>query len=444
MSLPSVQNRMETSKSWWERREKSVSRGVSTSFPITIVKAQNATLWDEKGQAYIDFAGGIGCMNVGHSHPRVVAAIQRQAADLCHTCFHVAMNRPHIELAEALIDVAPIQGEKRVFFASTGAEAVENAIKIAKAYTGRSAVLTFEAAFHGRTLLAMSLTSKISPYKNHFGPFAPEIYRLPYADPYHNPEGLTGDALVEEKLRQIRHAFATVVDPKTVAAMIVEPVQGEGGFIIPPKGFLPGLRDLCREHGIVFIVDEVQSGFGRTGKLFTCMYEDIDPDLLLMAKSLSAGMPLSAVVGREKIMNAVQPGGLGGTFAGNPVSAVAALEVIKIMEEEKLPERAIHLGQIGKQFFENLQQQYPLIGDVRGLGAMLAVELVKDRTTREPDAKAASFIIQRSFAKGLILLKAGIADNVLRLLMPLTIPEEQYRKGLSIIAECIAEYMQEN
>lgn len=401
-------------------------------------------MWDENGKAYLDFAGGIGCLNVGSAHPEVVAAVQEQAEKLLHTCIHVTLNEPYLALVEQLCRIAPISGEKKALLANSGAEAVENAVKIARSFTERQAVLVFENAFHGRTNLGLALTSKIVPYKAGFGPFTPEVYRIPYAYCYRCPFGKTYGKCAYECVDAVYHAFETYVDPRSVAAMVVEPVQGEGGFIVPPPEYLPAIRQICREKGIIFIVDEVQTGFGRTGELFSVQhYESLDPDLITMAKSLGAGLPISAVVGKADIMDATVVGGLGGTFGGNPLAAAAALKVIELMERDDLPARARIIGQRMTTVLKELQRKYPAIGDVRAQGAMVAFELVKDPAQKNPFPEMCSAIVQKCGEKGLILLKAGIYDNVVRMLVPLVISEDDLETGLSILVEAIDEAMAE-
>ncbi|MCL6516727.1 4-aminobutyrate--2-oxoglutarate transaminase [Alicyclobacillus sp.] len=427
-----------------ERREKFVPKGVSTQHPFIITRAQGAWMWDENGKAYLDFAGGIGCLNVGSAHPEVVAAVQEQAEKLLHTCIHVTLNEPYLALVEQLCRIAPISGEKKALLANSGAEAVENAVKIARSFTERQAVLVFENAFHGRTNLGLALTSKIVPYKAGFGPFTPEVYRIPYAYCYRCPFGKTYGKCAYECVDAVYHAFETYVDPRSVAAMVVEPVQGEGGFIVPPPEYLPAIRQICREKGIIFIVDEVQTGFGRTGELFSVQhYESLDPDLITMAKSLGAGLPISAVVGKADIMDATVVGGLGGTFGGNPLAAAAALKVIELMERDDLPARARIIGQRMTTVLKELQRKYPAIGDVRAQGAMVAFELVKDPAQKNPFPEMCSAIVQKCGEKGLILLKAGIYDNVVRMLVPLVISEDDLETGLSILVEAIDEAMAE-
>jgi len=422
-----------------ERRKRVVAKGISVQNPICITHAEGVKMWDESGREYLDFAGGIGCLNVGSAHPEIVKVVQEQAAKLFHTCVHVTLNEPYILLAEELARITPIEGAKKVMLASSGAEAVENAIKVARSFTGRSAVIAFDYAFHGRTNMGLALTSKVHPYKVGFGPFVPEIYRLPYANCYRCPFGQTFGECGYECVDAVVNAFDTYVDANNVAAVILEPVQGEGGFIVPPPEYLPRLRKICKDRGILFIVDEVQSGFARTGKMFSTQhYDGLDPDIMVMAKSLGAGLPISAVVGRADIMDSTEVGGLGGTYGGNPIAAAAALKVIEIMERDDLPARAVFIGEMSMHFLRALQEKHTMIGDVRGQGAMVAMELVRgdDKT---PNGEAATRISQKCIEKGLITVKAGVHNNVIRLLAPLVIGDEDLRKGLSILAEAIAE-----
>jgi 4-aminobutyrate aminotransferase/(S)-3-amino-2-methylpropionate transaminase len=433
-------NADETLLSIDERRKKYVAKGISVQNPICTVRAEGAKMWDDQGNEYIDFAGGIGCLNVGSANPEVVQVVQEQAAKFLHTCVHVTLNEPYIQLAEELCRITPIEGEKKAFLANSGAEAVENAVKIARSYTGRKAVLAFEYAFHGRTMLGMTLTSKVHPYKAGFGPFVPEVYRVPYAYCYRCPFGQTEGTCALECASALEQAFATYVDANDVAAVILEPVQGEGGFIVPPPAYLPRVREICRERGILFIMDEVQSGFGRTGAMFsTNHYENLDPDVMIMAKSMGAGLPISGVVGRAEIMDSTEVGGLGGTFGGNPLAAVAALKVIEIMERDQLPKRAQVIGEKSVAALRKLQEKFPMIGDIRAQGAMVAFELVKDTVSKEPYGEACARISKKCLEKGLITVKAGVFNNVIRLLAPLVITDEELERGLATIAEAVVE-----
>lgn len=423
-----------------DRRLKYVAKGVSVQNPICTTRAEGAKMWDDNGREYLDFAGGIGCLNVGSSHPEVVKAVQEQAEKFLHTCFHVTLNEPYVALAEELARITPIVGEKKVFLANSGAEAVENAIKLARNYTGRSAVLAFEYAFHGRTNMGLALTSKVHPYKAGFGPFVPEVYRIPYAYCYRCPFGQTYGQCEYQCVDAVAKVFDTYVDANDVAAVIVEPVQGEGGFVVPPPDYLPQVRQICKDRGILFIMDEIQTGFGRTGEMFsTNHYDNLDPDLILMAKSMAAGLPLAAVVGRADIMDATEVGGLGGTYGGNPLAAAAALKVIEIMERDGLPERARAIGKVSVQTLEALQSKYPMIGDVRAQGAMVAFELVKDPITKEPFPEACARISAKCLDKGLITIKAGVYNNVIRMLAPLVITDAELAQGLALMSEAIEE-----
>ena len=426
-----------------EKRRRYMAKGISIQNPVCITRSQGAKMWDDSGKEYIDFAGGIGCLNVGSTHPEVVEAIREQAGKLIHTCIHVALNEPYLDLVEALCSLAPIVGETKALLANSGVEAVENAVKIARSYTGRSAVIAFESAFHGRTNLGMSLTSKVHPYKAGFGPFVPEVYRMPYANCYHCPFGQNPETCARDCVQALESAFDTYVDAHNVAALIVEPVQGEGGFVVPPPDYLPRIREICREKGIVFIADEIQTGFGRTGEMFAVQhYAQLDPDIIVMAKSLGGGLPISAVVGKTQIMDATEVGGLGGTFGGNPVSAAAALKVLEIMERDEISRHARQVGQISMIYLRALQKEIPAIGDVRGQGAMVAMEFVKDRESREPYPEFVASVSHKALEKGLLTVKAGVYNNVIRLLAPLTISEEELKQGLDLLAEAVRETQQ--
>jgi len=415
-----------------DERQRYVPRGVFTYHPIFPASGSGATITDTEGNTYLDFAGGIGTMNVGHSHPAVIAAAQAQMELYTHTCAHVLTPPLYIELARRLTEITPGDFAKKTLLVNSGAEAVENAIKIARAATGRSAVIAFENSFHGRTNLALALTGKARPYRANFGPFAPDIHLVPYADPYHGGADAGGWRATLERF------FSTRVAADQVAAMIVEPVQGEGGFIVPPADFLPTLRALCSQQGIVLIIDEVQTGFGRTGRMFAVEHSDIEFDLLLTAKSLAAGLPLAAVVGRAELMDAPLPGGLGGTYGGNPVACAAALAVIEVFEREGLVARAERLGTMALERMHAWQARFPLIGDVRGLGAMVAMELAHSDEKRTPAAAEAAALLTEARQRGLILIKAGLYDNVIRLLMPLVTTDDEMARGLDIIEASLA------
>jgi len=425
------------SQAWVERRANAVPRGVSQITPVFVERAEGAVIEDVDGNRFIDFAGGIGCLNAGHCAPDVVAALRRQIERFLHTCFMVTPYESYVKLAERLNVLTPGDFPKKTILLNSGAEAVENAVKIARAYTRRSAVICFEDAFHGRTLLTMSLTSKTHPYKAGFEPFASDIYRIPYAYCYRCSYGLTYPSCATHCGHHLEDTFTRMVAAESVAAVIVEPVLGEGGFVTPPPEFLSIVHEICRRHGIVFIADEVQTGFGRTGKLFACENFGIVPDLLVTAKSLGGGLPLAAVTGRAEIMDHTGPGSLGGTFGGNPLACEAALAMLDIMEREKLPERAARLGERFRARARAWQERWPLVGEVRGLGAMQAMELVRSRETREPAAEETKEIARYCLERGLILISAGSYSNVIRLLMPLVITDEQLEEGLDVLESAV-------
>jgi len=412
-----------------------VPQGPFNVTPYFADTAKGALVYDVEGRELIDFAGGIGVMNVGHSHPKVVAAIKDQAERFTHTCFHIVMYEPYVKLAERLCGLTPGEFPKMAVFANSGAEAVEHSVKVARHYTKRPAVICFDNAFHGRTYMAMTLTSKVKPYKLGFGPFMSDVYRMPCAYCYRCPFGLAYPACDVACADYLKDFFISHVAGENTAALIVEPVMGEGGFITPPPEYFPKLAKICREQGIVFVADEIQSGIGRTGRMFAMEHWGIEPDLVLTAKSLAAGMPLSAVIGRAEIMNAPQVGGLGGTYGGNPVCCRAALAVLEIFEEERLLDRARILGEKLRERFEAMQKRLEIIGDVRGLGPMLALELVKDRENKEPAADAAKALVKFCYEKGLVVLSCGNFSNVIRTLMPLVITDEQLDRGLAILEE---------
>jgi 4-aminobutyrate aminotransferase/(S)-3-amino-2-methylpropionate transaminase len=419
-------------------REQYVPRGVFSYHPAFPASASGARVVDLDGNTFLDFAGGIGTMNVGHSHPAVVAAIQEQAANYTHTCAHVLMPPLYVELARRLAEITPGNFAKKAMLVNSGAEAVENAVKIARAATGRCAIISFENSFHGRTNLALALTGKVRPYRQNFGPFASEVHTVPYPYCYQAGHRHANGESCQEWRDALERAFATRVPADQVAAVIVEPVQGEGGFVVPPPDFLPTLREICSQNGILLIADEVQTGFGRTGRLFAIEHSGVEPDLMLVAKSLAGGLPLAAVVGRAEVMDAPLPGGLGGTYGGNPVACAAALAVLDIFEREPLVERANALGLMALERMRAWQRRFPLIGDVRGLGAMVAMELVRDRETREPAAAETARMLVEARERGLILIKAGLYDNVIRLLMPLVTTDEEMAKGLDILEASLA------
>ena len=408
-----------------ERKERVVAEPLSLVHPIVIAHGRGATLTDVDGNTFIDFTGGVGCLNVGHSHPRVVAAIQEQAARFGHTDFTIVPYEPYVALGERLIEVSPIAGAAKAAFFNAGTEAIENSIKFARSFTGRPAVIAFEGGFHGRTLLSLSLTSKTHPYKAGLGPFAPEVYRLPFPNSYHGPDAA-------EALAALERTFVTQVAPESVAAVVIEPVQGEGGFVVAPREYMRALRALCDKHGIVLVVDEVQTGFGRTGTLFAIEQYGVEPDLMVLAKSIAAGLPLSAVVGRAEIMDAPPDSAIGGTYVGNPIAQAAALAVLDVFADEGLSERAAAIGDTVRARMEGWQARFEEIGDVRGLGAMLAIELVGDPATKEPAAEIASAAVAEAFRNGLLLLKSGIYSNCIRVLTPLVVSDAELDEALDI------------
>jgi 4-aminobutyrate aminotransferase/(S)-3-amino-2-methylpropionate transaminase len=425
------------SREWFERR--AVARGVAAIHPIVTARASNAIVEDVDGNRLIDLATGIAVLNVGHTAPEVVAAIQKQAELDTHTCFHVTAHEPYIELAERLNALTPGTFEKRTMFANSGAEAVENAVKIARSATGRPAIVTFDHAFHGRTLLAMSLTAKVMPYKQGMGPFAPEIYRLPFAYPYRCPTGGTAETCAESCLAYALDEMHKHIGEENIAAVIMEPIQGEGGFVVPAPGFVAGIAEFCAANGIVFIADEIQSAMGRAGRWYAIEDEDVVPDLVTTAKSVGGGLPISAVTGRAAIMDAVHVGGLGGTYGGNPVAAAAALAVLDKIEREGLLARSRTIGEAIMTRFRGFADRFEVVGDVRGRGAMCAIELVSDHATKEPlGADAMNGIARRCLEQGVIVLTAGTYGNVVRLLPPLTIDDALLDDGLGILEASLA------
>jgi len=416
------------SKEILEKKERYVPRALSSLAPFIVAKGKGALVWDLDNNRFIDFTGGWGCLAVGHTHPKVIAAVKDQAEKFLHTDFTAMAYEPLVELAERLSKLAPGQGPKKAAFFNSGAEAVENAVKIARFSTKRKAIVVFEGAFHGRTLLTMTMTHKARPYKAGFGPFASEVYRLPFVNPYRN----------DVPFDEVERRLLNLVDPQEVAALVVEPIQGEGGFVVPKEGFLQFLRGLTERYGIVMVADEIQTGIGRTGRFFASEYFGIEPDLICLGKSLAAGLPLSAVVGKAELMDSVGDSGIGGTYAGNPVACRAALEVLNIIEEEGLLARAAELGEQILARFRKLQERFELIGDVRGVGAMVAMELVKDRRTKEPAPEETDAIIQEALQGGAIFAKAGLYGNVIRMLLPLVITDEQLEEGLEILEGAVA------
>ena len=425
-------------------RDRHVPKGPSHATPAFIKEARGAVMIDLDGRELIDFAGGIGVMNVGHSHPKVVAAIQDQAAKFTHTCFHVAMYEPYVDLAARLNELSPGDFHKKTMFANSGAEAVENAVKVARHATGRPAVIALEGSFHGRTLLTMTLTSKVKPYKLGFGPFAPEVYRMPNAYCYRCPFGLRYPSCDVACADYLEEFFIGNVAPEQTAAVIVEPIQGEGGFVTPPPEYFAKLQAICKKYGIVLVIDEVQTAMGRTGKLFAIEHWGIAPDVVTTAKSLAGGLPLSAVTGRAELMDGPHVGGLGGTFGGNPVACSAALAVLEVLLGEGFLARAEALGAEMWRRFEALQRRFEIIGDVRGKGPMLAIELVRDRVKKTPASAETKKLVKLCYEKGLVLIACGNHGNVIRTLMPLVITDEQLDRGFAILESALQELTPEH
>jgi 4-aminobutyrate aminotransferase / (S)-3-amino-2-methylpropionate transaminase / 5-aminovalerate transaminase len=407
------------------RKERVIADPLGLYLPVFIAEGHGALLTDVDGNTFVDFSGGIGCLAVGHAHPRVVAATQEQAARFFHTDFTIVPYEVYVEYAERLIALTPFAGPAKAAFFNAGAEAVENAIKFARGYTKRQAVIAFEGAFHGRTLMALSLTSKTHPYKAGFGPFAPEVYRVPFPDEY---RGITA----ADALAALERALSTQIAAESVAAIIVEPEQGEGGFHRAPQEFMTGLRAICDREGILLIVDEVQTGFGRTGRMFAIEHYGVEPDLMTLAKSIAAGLPLSAVVGKAEIMDSLPDNSVGGTFVGNPVALAAAVAVLDVFEDEGLVERAQQIGETMRARMLAWHERFAAIGDVRGLGAMLAIEYVVDRATKEPAPAIAARVAEEALARGLLLLKAGIHSNCNRVLCPLVITDAELEEALGV------------
>ncbi|MBA7500076.1 5-aminovalerate aminotransferase DavT [subsurface metagenome] len=418
-----------------KKREKYVAKPIGDSLsPCYIAKGEGALVTDVDGNQFIDLTGGWGCLAVGHTHKKVVAAVKDQAEKYLHTDFTAVPYEPLVELAEKLVKLTPGDAPKSAAFFNSGAEAVENAVKIARAHTGRPAIIVFENAFHGRTLLTMTMTHKAMPYKYHFGPFAPEIYRLPFPCPPH----------LMSNLEDFEKILINNVTPDSVAAIVVEPIQGEGGFNVPQEGFLEYLRELSNKYGMLLVADEIQSGIGRTGKFFAIENWGIEPDLICLAKSLAAGLPLSAVIAKKEITNSLPGGCIGGTYVGNPVACRAALEVIKIIEEEHLLDRALKIGERLKERFLTMKDKYSIVGDVHGIGAMMAVELVKDQNTKEPAAQETAQVVQECLKNGVFVPTAGINKNILRMLVSLEITDEQLDEALDVLEEAVAKSLIKN
>ena len=424
------------------RRAEAVPRGVPAVTPIAIVHAEGALVTDADGNRLIDFGGGIGVVNTGHREASVVAAIRAQLDQFTHVCFPVSTYEPYVELAERLNAVTPGDHPKRTFFVNSGAEAVENAVKVARAFTGRQAIVCFEHGFHGRTNLALALTSKVVPYKRGFGPFAPEVYRIPFPYCYRCGEAdrrdsASGNQCCMANRRRLEEIFATTVDPGSVAAIIMELELGEGGFVPAPREYVAALAQFARDHGILFIADEIQTGFGRTGKLFACEHYHLVPDIITTAKSLAGGLPLAAVTGRADVLDGPQPGGLGGTYGGSPLACAAALAVLDAMESQQIPARAARMGDRIRTRFCQWAARYPCIGDVRGLGAMVGMELVESRETRTPAKTLTARLQAAALERGVILLSSGTFGNTVRILAPLTTADEILDEGLGAVEEAL-------
>jgi 4-aminobutyrate aminotransferase/(S)-3-amino-2-methylpropionate transaminase len=413
-----------------ERKARTVADPLSITFPIVIAEGRGAAVTDVDGNTFLDLTGGVGCLNVGHSHPQVVAAARDQLDRFGHTDFTIVPYEIYVTLAERLCALAPISGPTKAAFFNAGTEAVENAIKFARSYTKRPAVIAFEGGFHGRTLLALSLTSKTHPYKAGLGPFAPEVYRVPFAQDYRGPDARTALAALEQTL-------VTQVAAEDVAAIVIEPVQGEGGFVVAPRPFMEGVRRVCDDNGIVLVVDEVQTGFGRTGKLFAIEHYGVEPDLMTVAKSIAGGLPLSSVVGRAEIMDAPGDSAIGGTYVGNPVAQAAAMAVLDVIEEDDLVQRAAAIGETLRTRMSSWRERFEAVGDVRGLGAMVAIELVHDRDSKDPAPELASAVVEAAMERGVLLLKSGIYSNCIRVLVPLVITDAELDEALEVWEEAL-------
>jgi 4-aminobutyrate aminotransferase/(S)-3-amino-2-methylpropionate transaminase len=418
-----------------ERKAKVVSDPLDIHCPAVIDHGHGALFTDLDGNTLIDFSAGLGCQLVGYSHPKVVEAVHRQASKVSHTDFSVIPYEVYVDLAERLVALTG-GGDRKVALFNAGAEAVENAVKFAKAATGRGGVLVFEGGFHGRTLLTMSMTSRVRPYKKGFGPFAPEVYRLPYPNPYRSPDP---DRATRDALDAVERAFLTGFDPASIACAVVEPMQGEGGFIVPSPGFLTGLAELCRRHGILVVADEVQTGTGRTGRFLASEHFGFEPDLVVLAKALAAGYPLSAVVGPKEVMDAPGPSAIGGTYVGNPVACAAAVAVLDVIEAEGLMERSEQIGKTVRARWEEIAGDVDEVGDIRGLGAMLGVEFVADRETKEPSEAYLGAVVGGAMRRGLVTVSCGVYHNVLRHLIPLVITDEQLDEALDVLGEAALE-----
>ncbi|HYK45838.1 MAG TPA: 4-aminobutyrate--2-oxoglutarate transaminase [Parafilimonas sp.] len=420
-----------------ERRRNALPAGLAKSTEVVVAKAEGGVVWDVDGNTLLDFAGGIGMINVGHRPQQVVDAIKAQLDKYIHTCSLVTTYEPYVELAEMLNRLTPGSFPKKTLLCNTGTEAVENAVMLAKYYTKRPAIICFEGAYHGRSLLTLSLTSKYSLFKKGFGSFVSDIYRLPAPNVYRTPDGMTEDEYIQSCIKNLEHAFIAQVEPESVAAMIIEPVLGEGGFVQMPAAFMHKIREVCDQYGIVMIADEIQCGSARTGKLFAIEHAGVAPDLMTIAKSLGAGMPVSAVVGKAQIMDCTHPGGIGGTYGGSPVAAVAAIEALKILSSKEFLERAVHVGELIKSKLDRWKEKFPLVGDVRATGAMCIVEFVKDKQTKEPDIELPLEVLKDAVVHGIILIRAGLYSNCIRLLPPIVMTDEQLHEGLQVLEDAI-------
>ena len=425
------------SKVLLQLKEKYIPKGVFNTVPTFIKRGEGAVIEDVDGNILLDFAGGIGVLNIGYSHPEVVEVVKKQAEKFFHSSINVVLYESYIQLAKKLCEITPGNFEKKTMFVNSGAEAVENAIKIARRYTKKTDIICFEGAFHGRTLMTMTLTSKVEPYSFGFGPFAPGIHKIPFAYCYRCSYGLERSSCNLRCAERLNEIFSSVVSAEDVAAVILEPIQGEGGFILPPDEFVNRLIEICKKNNILLIADEIQTGFCRTGKMFASEYWEAAPDIVVSAKSLAGGLPLSAVTARTEIIEASQSGGIGGTFCGNPLACVAGLKVIEIMERDNFTEKAQKIGKIVRSRFNIMKEKYSIIGNVRGRGAMLAFELVKNQKDKEPAKEEAKAVIKEAYKNGLVLLKAGLFDNVIRILVPLVVAKEQLEVGLDIIDDAV-------
>ena len=425
-----------------KKREQFVSKSINNGNKSIAKHAQGATITDPEGKKVIDFGGAIGVLNVGHTHPKVTEAVKNQVDKFLHPGFNCIMYESYIELAEKLCSITPGNFDKKAAFFNSGAEGIENAVKMARKYTGRSAIVSFKGGFHGRTNLTMSMTSKVKPYKNGFGPFASDIYHAPYPNLYRKHPSLTEDEYTEMLIEDFHKFFIETVAPENVACVVMEPVQGEAGFIIPPKSFVQAVSDFCKENNIVFIADEIQTGFGRTGKLFASEHFGTEPDLMVVSKSLSAGLPLSGIVGKSEILDSAAPGEIGGTFAGNPVACAAGLAVLEVIEEEDLCNKAESIGQKLEETLKTYQDEHSFVGEIRRLGAMVAVEIVDEDGTNTPSKETKNIITNYANENGLVLLSAGTFDNVIRFLIPLVITDEELNTGLEILNNSVKQAVQ--